>query len=86
MSSAADGYTSVAQSNAVASAFSLIKEEVMNFAENSKILISALDEVANLHPLIHCEPGLATLPTAAHMITIFHLYSSGVALQGSIES
>ncbi|KAH9847166.1 hypothetical protein C2E23DRAFT_742357 [Lenzites betulinus] len=51
-------YASVAQSEAAASAFSLVKEDVLNFVDNSKMLMSALDEVAKLHPFIQVAVSL----------------------------
>ncbi|KAI0369608.1 hypothetical protein BV20DRAFT_945606 [Pilatotrama ljubarskyi] len=49
---------SAAQSDAAVSAFSLVKDHVVNFAENSKILMSALDEVAKIHPFIQVAVSL----------------------------
>ncbi|KAI0355808.1 hypothetical protein OH77DRAFT_1539828 [Trametes cingulata] len=49
---------SAAQSDAAMSAFSLVKDQVVNFADNSKILMSALDEVAKVHPVIQVAVSL----------------------------
>ena len=40
--------------NAITTAdgFSFVKDQVNNFVENSKVLVSALDEVGKLHPFI----------------------------------
>ncbi|KAI0646024.1 hypothetical protein C8Q79DRAFT_730049 [Trametes meyenii] len=58
-SSLKDGsLVTLAQSDAAASTFSLIKEEVINFADTSKALMTVLDEVAKLHPFIQVAVSL----------------------------
>ncbi len=47
-----DTYSNVAESDAASATFSIVKDHVSKFADNSKILMSVLDEVAKVHPFI----------------------------------
>ncbi|KAI0630036.1 hypothetical protein C8Q77DRAFT_236077 [Trametes polyzona] len=51
-------FAAAAQSDAATAAFSLVKTQVVNFAENSRILMAALDEVAKIHPFIQVAVSL----------------------------
>ncbi|KAF9041891.1 hypothetical protein BDZ89DRAFT_1034712 [Hymenopellis radicata] len=59
---AADTYSNVAQSEAASAAFSIVKDQISSFVDNSKILMSVLDEVAKAHPFIQ---GIYQLPSLA---------------------
>ncbi|KAF5347531.1 hypothetical protein D9758_014525 [Tetrapyrgos nigripes] len=47
-----DNIGSILSSDTTSDAFSLVKDGISNFEENSKLLISVLDEVAKVHPFI----------------------------------
>jgi hypothetical protein len=43
---------STVQNAAASAAFDMVKEQVSHFVENSKILVSVLDEVGKAHPFV----------------------------------
>ena len=45
-------YESIASNELATQAFSVVKDHVSNFVQNSKILMGALDEVAKAHPFV----------------------------------
>lgn len=72
----------------VASAeFSVVKDRVNNFVENSKILLRVLDEVGKAHPFIqgqfrvlHSADEAASYPWT-HFITALILFKAGIQLE-----
>ncbi|KAF9041886.1 hypothetical protein BDZ89DRAFT_1059909 [Hymenopellis radicata] len=53
-----DTYSNVAQSDAASATFSIVKDQISSFTDNSKILMSVLDEVAKAHPFIQVAVSL----------------------------
>ncbi|KAI0665852.1 hypothetical protein C8Q78DRAFT_1083428 [Trametes maxima] len=51
-------WAALAQSDGAQASFSLIKDEVINFADTSRALMTVLDEVAKLHPFIQVAVSL----------------------------
>jgi hypothetical protein len=49
------------QSAEGSAAFSLVKEQVSNFAQNSKMIMVMLDELAKAHPFISSAPVVCSL-------------------------
>ncbi len=45
-------FAQVIQSDIASDGFKLLKDQVNHFAEHSKIVMDALDEISNIHPFV----------------------------------
>jgi hypothetical protein len=59
------------QDIAGSTAFGLVKERVSHFAENSELLVRALDEIGNVHPFIK---RMSLLPSSSSLLTSADVY------------
>ena len=73
------------QNVAASAAFNAVKEQVSHFAENSKMLCSALDKIGAVHPFIMSIPfsPLCSLRSSADLccVVAVTVFKAGVTLE-----